>query len=256
MGAHRRRLGEFIGGTLFGGARDDVHLIGSILLDGGGHLTQTVHHLGLNLTDHSKISEMNFADINRAEAVAPFLRLGRDFGSDSLTHEMPVLKHLGQRHIVETADGRVADIRPERTARIGILEKIRDRITHEHFIPDTNSHGCPLFGIHRSTAEILLIETQVDNMALAKEHHQRSLDPEFEDEQMQSRLVDDSKHFTKEHIDLGLTLRDNGVDAKQTDDGEDAREENKHPDEGHHGGDYKLHGRLGNGEIIHGYCPP
>ncbi len=97
--AHGGGLGKLDGGLLFRRAGDDVHLVGAVLLDGGGDLPQPVHDLFLDLLDHVRVAKMHLADINRAQAVAPRLGLRRDFRAHGLAHGMTVLQHVRQLHV-------------------------------------------------------------------------------------------------------------------------------------------------------------
>jgi MFS family permease len=72
---HRRRLGELDRRLPLRRAGDQVHLVGAVLPDRGGHLPQPVHHLLLDLLDHVAVAEMDLADVDRAERIAPVLRL-------------------------------------------------------------------------------------------------------------------------------------------------------------------------------------
>ena len=67
-------FGKFDGGLALGSVGDDADLVGTVLFDSRGDLAQAVHHFFLDLLDHVGVAEMNLADIDRAEPVAPFVR--------------------------------------------------------------------------------------------------------------------------------------------------------------------------------------
>jgi len=229
--AHGGGLGKLDGGLLFGGAGDDVHLVGAVLLDGGGDLPQPVHDLFLDLLDHAGVAEVHFADIDGAEAVTPFLRERRDFLAHGQAHGMPVLQHVGELHVAEAADGGVAHVGGQRTARVGVLEQVGHGVAHDHLIPDADAHGRAFLGIDGGAADILLIQPQVEGVAFAEEVHERRLEAELEDEQVQPRLVNDGHDLAEEHIDLARPFLDDGVKAEQPHEAEERRHENEHGDE-------------------------
>src|SRR5712692_11203044 len=86
-------------GLAFRGAGDHTHLVGSGLADGGGHLAQGVHYLLFNLVDHAGVAEVDLADVNGAELIAPRLRLVRNLGAHGLAHVVARLEHFRQRHV-------------------------------------------------------------------------------------------------------------------------------------------------------------
>ena len=187
--AHGGGLGKLDGGLLFRRAGDDVHLVGAVLLDGGGDLPQPVHDLFLNLLDHAGVAEMHLADIDGAEAVTPFLRLRGDFLAHGQAHGMPVLQHVGELHVAQAADGGVAHVGGQRAARVGVLEQVGHGVAHDHLIPDADAHGRAFLGIDGRAADIFLVQPQVERVAFAEEVHERRLDAELEDEHVQARLV-------------------------------------------------------------------
>ena len=64
---------EFGGGGALGAALDDRHLVGALLADGGGDLSQTVDYLLLDLVDHLIVPKVDLADVNRAQVEPPRL---------------------------------------------------------------------------------------------------------------------------------------------------------------------------------------
>jgi len=68
--AHGGGLGKLDGGLLFRRAGNDVHLVGAVLLDGGGD--RPVHDLFLDLLDHARVAEVHLADMAGAGAVIRF----------------------------------------------------------------------------------------------------------------------------------------------------------------------------------------
>ena len=69
--AHGGRLGKFDGGLALGRAGDEVDLVGAILTNGRRHLPEPVHHFFLDLGNHVGVAEMDLADVDAAERVAP-----------------------------------------------------------------------------------------------------------------------------------------------------------------------------------------
>ena len=111
---------------------------------------------------------MHFADVDGTDPVTPGLRFRGHFRAHRLAHLMAGFQHLRQRHVAETANGRVADVGPQRAARVRVPEQISDRVADPHLIPDADSHGRAFFGVHGLAAQILLIEAQVEHMALSQ----------------------------------------------------------------------------------------
>src|SRR5437867_12195058 len=70
----RGRLGKFDGRLTLGGVGDNAHLVCPVLLDQGGDLAKPVDDLLLDLLDHRGVAEMDLANIDRTEPVAPFMR--------------------------------------------------------------------------------------------------------------------------------------------------------------------------------------
>ena len=173
--AHGGGLGELDGRLLFGRAGDDVHLVGAVLLDGGGDLPQPVHDFFLDLLDHTGVAEMDLADVNRAEAVTPFLRLRGDFLAHGLAHGMAVLQHVGKFHVAQAADGGVAHVGGQRAARVSVLEQIGNGVADDHLIPDADAHGRAFLGIDGRAADVFLVQAQVERVAFAEEVHELSL---------------------------------------------------------------------------------
>jgi len=55
---------------------------------------------------------------------APGLGLAGNFRTNRLAHGVAGLEHIRQRQVAQAADGGAADVCPQRTARVGILEQI------------------------------------------------------------------------------------------------------------------------------------
>ena len=135
-------------------------------------------------------------------------------------------QHAGERHVAERADGRVADVGGERPARVGILEKICDRVADEHFLPDANAHRGAFLGIDRLAPKVLLIKAHVDPVTAAKPVHEKRAPAELEEEEMQPGIVDRGQHFPEEDVDEGIALGHDGVKPGQP----GHAEENRHED--------------------------
>ena len=71
-----------IAASTFGGAANNADLVGAVLHNRRSNLTQAVDDFFFDLSDHARVAEMHFADVNRAQLIAPFVRLGRHFLSE------------------------------------------------------------------------------------------------------------------------------------------------------------------------------
>jgi hypothetical protein len=58
------------------------------------------------------------ADVHGAAFVTPFVRLGGDFGADSLAHGLEVFEHLAQFQVAHAPDDGLGHIDGERAARV------------------------------------------------------------------------------------------------------------------------------------------
>jgi hypothetical protein len=155
-------------GFALGGTGDHADLVGARLLDGGSHLAQAVHHLLFDLVDHAGVAEMHLADVDRAQLVAPGLRFAGDLGAHALAHGVARLEHFRQLHIAQAAHRGVAHVGAQRAARIGVLEQVGDRVADPHLVPDADAHGRALFGIDGLAAQVLLIEPQIEHVAVTQ----------------------------------------------------------------------------------------
>ena len=153
---------------------------------------------------------------------------------------MPVLQHVGQLQVAQAADGGVAHVGGQRAARVGVLEQIGHRVADDHFVPDADAHGRAFLGIDRRAAEVFLVQPQIERVAFAEEVHQRRLEAELEDEQVQAGLVNHRHHLAEQHIDLALPFLDDGVKAEQPHEAEEHRHEDEHADEGDDGREEEM----------------
>jgi hypothetical protein len=78
-----------------------------------------------------------------------------------------ILEHVAKLHVAQAADRCAADIGTQRPARVGVLEKIRNGIADEHFIPDADAHRRTFLAVHGLAAEVGLIETPIEHIAFA-----------------------------------------------------------------------------------------
>ena len=86
FGAHGLGFTKFDGSLTLGGAGDNAHLVGAVLTNGRCDLAQPVDDFFFDLFDHCGIAKVDFAHIDRAEFVTPFVGFGRDFVAHSLAH--------------------------------------------------------------------------------------------------------------------------------------------------------------------------
>jgi hypothetical protein len=99
VGTNGRGMGKFGRGGAFRAAFDDGNLIGTLLADGGSDLAQAVDHFLLNLMNHLVVAEVDLADINRAQPVAPGVGLWSDFLAHFAAHAVAVFQEVLQRHV-------------------------------------------------------------------------------------------------------------------------------------------------------------
>jgi hypothetical protein len=83
-------------------------------------------------------------------------------------------------------------------------------------------------------------------VAFAEKIHQRRLQAELEDQQMQPRLVNLRHNLAEQHVHLALAFLDNRVEAKQLDNAQKERQQNEHA---------KERGPEGDEEVNHGRPP-
>ena len=168
---------------------------------------------------------------------------------------MPVFQHVRELHVAEAADGGIADVGTERAARVSVLEQVGYGVADVHFVPHADAHGRAFLGIHGIAAEIFLVQPEIQHMAFAQEGHERRLDAQLDDEQVQAWLVNHGHDFAEEHIHLALPFLHDGVEAEEPNDGEEQRHEHEHGGKHHHGGNDEMNQRGIGKIIIHGYPP-
>ena len=108
-----------------------------------------------DLVDHARVAEMDLADVDGAELVAPFLGLRGNLGAHGLAHGVAVFEHLRQLHVAQAADGGVADVGGQGAARVGVLEEIGDGIADVHLVPDADAHRRAFLGVDRLAPKVL-----------------------------------------------------------------------------------------------------
>src|SRR5262249_49183486 len=97
----------------------------------------------------------------------------------------------------------------------------------EHLVPDPDSHRRAFLGVDRLTAEVLLIQAHIEDVAASDPIYQRRLPAELEPEKVQSGLIEDQGHFPEQHVDLALALLHHRVKAEGATKGSNYRSEYK-----------------------------
>ena len=73
-------------------------------------MPQAVDDFALDLADHADVAEVDLADVNRAQLVAPLVGFRGDLVADVVAHCVAVYHHGSERHVAQATDRRVADI--------------------------------------------------------------------------------------------------------------------------------------------------
>jgi hypothetical protein len=128
---------------------------------------------------------------------------------------MPIFEEVFELHVAQAADGGVADVGPEGTARIGVFVKEGDGIADDHFIPDADAHGGPLLRIDREAAEVLLVEPEIDPLAVAEEMDEKSLGTEHGWKEVKPGLTDHADDFAKHGVNEAFPFLDDDVDTEE-----------------------------------------
>jgi len=153
---------------------------------------------------------------------------------------MAVFEHVTKLHVAEAADGRVADVRGQRTAGVGIFEEVSDRVAQAHFVPDSDPHGGAFLAVDRLAAEVGLVEPHVEDVAFAQPVRDGGDWEELEPEEVKSRLIQYGQHLSEEDIDVAGALLDDGVEAQESQDPKEDRDENEHPEKRDDSGDEEV----------------
>lgn len=194
----------------------------------------------LDLADHADVAEVDLADVDRAELVAPLVGLRRNLVADVVAHRVAVHHHRGERHVAEAADGGVADVGGKRAARVAVLEEVGNGIADEHFMPEADAHRGAFLGVHRLAAQVFLVEPHVEDVALAEPVHDEGGGAELEGQDVQAGLVDGGEHLSEEDVDVALALMDDRIQAEAAGDAEEDGKGDEAADKRADGGDEEV----------------
>jgi hypothetical protein len=147
---------------------------------------------------------------------------------------MAGFEHLGEGHVAEATDGGAGDVGLERASGVGVFEEEGDGVADPHFVPDADAHGCAFFGIYGLGAEVLLVETEVEGVALSEQIDNEGGGAELRREDVEAGFVEDAEHFAEQDVDLALALADDGEEAEEAAEGAEddlGEDEQEHEEE-------------------------
>ena len=159
---------------------------------------------------------------------------------------MAVLQHVGEFEIAEAADGRVAHIGRQRSARIGVFEKKCDRVADEHLVPDAQAHRRALFRVDGLAAQILLVDAHIEDIEPAKPADDGCFQPYLEKKNVQTRLVDDRDDLAKQYVYAAGSLFHDRVHAKKAQQPKEQRHQHVAGDEGGDNSNQEIHCLVSN----------
>src|SRR5579864_9057219 len=97
--------------------------------------------------------------------------------------------------------------------------------------------------VDRLAAPILLVQANVENIALAEDVDEERSQSEFGGEEVQARLIEDVNDFPDENIDAAGPLLDNHVHAEDPEDPQENGNANQHGEKSEDGRVQKNHRR-------------
>src|SRR5215470_7766568 len=169
------------------------------------------------------------------------MRLRRYFGAHRLAHGVAVLQHVGEFEIAEAADGGVAHVGGQRTARVRVLKQEGHRIADEHLVPDADAHGGAFLRIHGLAAQVLLVDAHVQHIELSQPTHDGRFQSQLEEKDVQAGLVDYRDNFAEEDIHIALAFVDGGIESKKAQQPKQKRNDYEAGYEGDHSGKKYAH---------------
>ena len=95
----------------------------------------------------------------------------------------------------------------QRAARVGVLEQIRDRVADEHLVPDADAHRRAFLGVHRLAAQVVLVEAQIEDVALAEPVHDAAPSgPSLASRKCKPGSSSIAEHLAEQHVDVAAAV--------------------------------------------------
>jgi len=147
---------------------------------------------------------------------------------------MAVLQHVRQLQVAQITHRGIADIGPQRTAGIGVFEKISHRIADPHLVPDPDPHRRAFLRIDRLAAQIFLVQAQIDLPHVAEHVHEKGPPAQGRRKRkVESRLVQNQSDLAEKDVNQALPLLHNDVETEKAKDAQDRRHDDEAADEDH-----------------------